>query len=244
MMDTKSKVLALESVSAGYGQIEVLHSLSLDIYEGEIVSLLGANGAGKSTTLMCASGIHPISQGIVRFCGSDISAIPAHERVALGVAQVPEGRRIFPRLSVHDNLLLGGFLQRDPRKAYETEEYIYSLFPILKERRTQLGGTLSGGEQQMLAIGRALMSKPKMLLLDEPSMGIAPLLVQKIFETLVELNRSGITMLLIEQNAHVALKISSRAYVMETGRVILSGKAGDLANDPRVCEAYLGKQSS
>ena len=243
-MVTKTTAIALDNVSASYGQIEVLHSISLDIHEGEIVSLLGANGAGKSTTLMCASGIHPATSGSVRFYDKDVSTIAPHDRVALGVAQVPEGRRIFPRLSVHDNLLLGGFLQKDPQVTMLTEEYIYTLFPILKERRNQLGGTLSGGEQQMLAIGRALMSKPKVLLLDEPSMGIAPLLVQKIFETLVELNRSGITMLLIEQNANLALKISTRAYVMETGRIILSGDAKNLATDPRVCEAYLGKSEN
>jgi branched-chain amino acid transport system ATP-binding protein len=232
--------LQLRDLRASYGKIEALHGVTVTINKGEIVSLLGANGAGKSTTLMCASGIIPITSGEVIFQGEGIQKIAAHDRVALGLAQVPEGRRIFPKITVHDNLKLGGYLQNDPIEKKRTEEYIYSLFPVLRERAHQLGGTLSGGEQQMLAIGRALMSKPSMLLLDEPSMGIAPLLVQKIFETLVELNRSGMTILLIEQNAHLALKISSRAYVMETGTITLQGPSSELASDPRVREAYLG----
>lgn len=239
-MVTDTPLLQLQDLRASYGKIEALHGVTLTINTGEIVSLLGANGAGKSTTLMCTSGITPITSGEILFKGASINHLAAHERVALGLAQVPEGRRIFPKITVHDNLKLGGYLQSDPAEKKRTEEYIYSLFPVLKERSQQLGGTLSGGEQQMLAIGRALMSRPSMLLLDEPSMGIAPLLVQKIFETLVELNRNGMTILLIEQNAHLALKISKRAYVLETGTIFLQGLSSELASDPRVREAYLG----
>jgi len=237
---SNTPLLSVESLCTRYGPIEVLHDLSLEVRQGEIVSLLGANGAGKSTTLMCISGIQPTTQGKILFQGRDLQEVPAHERVALGLCQVPEGRRIFSRLTVHDNLRLGAFLQNDKSIVKQREEYIFSLFPILSQRANQTGGTLSGGEQQMLAIGRALMSNPKMLLLDEPSMGIAPLLVQKIFATLEELNREGLTILLIEQNAHLALKISKRAYILETGRVILAGEAAVLASDSRVQEAYLG----
>lgn len=240
MNRSSTPLLSIKNLSSAYGLIEVLHDISLDVWQGEIVSLLGANGAGKSTTLMCACGIQPISHGTVSFSGKDISNIPAHERVFLGLAQVPEGRRIFPRLSVKDNLSLGAYLHRSMAENRETEEFIYSLFPILFDRQRQLGGTLSGGEQQMLAIGRALMSRPKMLLLDEPSMGIAPLLVQKIFESLKLLNRQGITILLIEQNAHLALRLSSRAYVLETGRITLQGDSSSLLSDSRIQEAYLG----
>ena len=239
-MVTETPFLQLRDLRASYGKIEALHGVTLTINKGEIVSLLGANGAGKSTTLMCTSGIIPLTSGEVVFKGESINTRAAHERVALGLAQVPEGRRIFPKITVHDNLQLGGYLHVDSVEKKRTEEYIYSLFPVLRERTHQLGGTLSGGEQQMLAIGRALMSNPSLLLLDEPSMGIAPLLVQKIFETLVELNRNGMTILLIEQNAHLALKISSRAYVLETGTVTLQGPSSELASDPRVREAYLG----
>jgi branched-chain amino acid transport system ATP-binding protein len=233
-------LLSIREITSGYGPISVLHGISLDVYPGEIVALLGANGAGKSTTLMSISGIQPLSSGSVRFNGKDISNVPAHLRVALGLAQVPEGRRIFPRLTVRDNLLLGAYLRADASEMARQEAYIYALFPVLAERRSQLGGTLSGGEQQMLAIGRALMSKPTMLLLDEPSMGIAPLLVKKIFESLKELSSSGLTILLVEQNAHSALAISSRAYVLELGRITLAGSATQLASDTRVQEAYLG----
>lgn len=242
-MTTESKgepFLTLVKIKASYGCIEVLHEVSLHIEKGEVVSLLGANGGGKSTTLMCISGIHKLNSGSITFNGLDITGAPAHERVGSGLAQVPEGRRIFPRLTVHDNLLLGAYLQKDPAEIMRTEQYVYSLFPILADRRSQFGGTLSGGEQQMLAIGRALMSKPTMLLLDEPSMGIAPLLVLKIFETLAQLNREGLTIFLIEQNAHLALKISKRAYVIETGRIVLAGNATELSADPRIQEAYLG----
>jgi branched-chain amino acid transport system ATP-binding protein len=189
---------------------------------------------------MCISGIQPLSSGEIWFDGSNITTMPAHERLKLGLAQVPEGRRIFPRLTVNDNLRLGAYSRSDEAEIRASEEYVYSLFPILQQRANQLGGTLSGGEQQMLAIGRALMSKPRMLLLDEPSMGIAPLLVRKIFETLARLNQEGMTILLIEQNAHLALKLAGRGYVLETGTITLSGDSSLLVSDPRVREAYLG----
>lgn len=240
MKPSSAPLLQVLDIRTSYGPIEALHDVSLEVRQGEIVSLLGANGAGKSTTLMCVSGIQPLTQGSIVFQGRDLADVPAHERVALGLAQVPEGRRIFPRLTVQDNLLLGAYTREDLQENRRTQEFIYSLFPILAERRHQFGGTLSGGEQQMLAIGRALMSKPSLLLLDEPSMGIAPLLVQKIFEALATLNRNGLTILLIEQNAHVALKLSTRAYVLETGSITISGSAASLLQDSRIQEAYLG----
>jgi branched-chain amino acid transport system ATP-binding protein len=240
-MTSKSPILSVRSLRARYGQIEVLHDVSLEIHQGEIISLLGANGAGKSTTLMCISGIHANYSGEIAFDGTAVESLAPHKRVALGIAQVPEGRRIFPRLTVHENLLLGAYLHTLSPQVTATEERVYDLFPVLKDRRSQFGGTLSGGEQQMLAIGRALMSRPAILLLDEPSMGIAPILVRKIFDTLATLNREGMTILLIEQNAHLALSISHRAYVLETGAITLQGQASQLANDPRVREAYLGE---
>lgn len=233
-------LLVIENLHASYGPVEVLHGMSLNVCSGEIVTLLGSNGAGKSTTLMCASGIHPLNSGTITFGGRDITKLPAHDRVGLGLAQVPEGRRIFPRLTLHDNLLLGAFLRTNKQEIAQCEKEMYELFPILAQRKNQLGGTLSGGEQQMLAIARALMGKPRMLLLDEPSMGIAPMLVVKIFEALKELNAKGMTILLVEQNANAALKLSNRAYVLETGRLILSGRSFDLLKDDRVRDAYLG----
>lgn len=237
---TKNRLLDIRGLQASYGPVEVLHGIDIHVNQGEIVTLLGCNGAGKSTTLMCASGIHSSMSGTIDLDGVDVSSIPAHERVASGLCQVPEGRRIFPRLTVRDNLLLGAFLRRDQTALLGDEEEMYILFPLLKQRRSQLGGTLSGGEQQMLAIARALMGKPRMLLLDEPSMGIAPMLVAKIFETLKILNERGMTILLVEQNANAALKLSHRAYVLETGRIILSGDSKDLLQDDRVRDAYLG----
>ncbi len=239
-MTTDSPLLSVRNIRSGYGPIEALHDISLDVFPGEVVTLLGSNGAGKTTTLMCISGIQPLITGEIWFDGSNISSMPAHERLKLGLAQVPEGRRIFPRLTVKDNLRLGAYSRTNKDEVRTSEEYVYSLFPILRQRASQLGGTLSGGEQQMLAIGRALMSRPRMLLLDEPSMGIAPLLVRKIFETLAQLNQEGMTILLIEQNAHLALKLASRGYVLETGAIILSGDSSLLVADPRVREAYLG----
>ena len=238
---TNDSMLLLDGIDSGYGALNVLHSVSLEVKRGEIVSLLGANGAGKSTTLMCTTRIRPIRAGKILFNGADISSDQAHELVPKGMSLVPEGRRIFIRLTVLDNLLLGAYTKSDQPWIEKSLEKVFTLFPILAERRKQLGGTLSGGEQQMLAIGRALMSGPKLLLLDEPSMGIAPLLVQKIFESLKKLNtEDGLTILLVEQNAHLALALASRAYVMETGKIVLSGPGSELAKDPRIQEAYLG----
>lgn len=239
-MTTNDTLLSVKGICSSYGPITALHDVSFDVLPGEAVTLLGSNGAGKSTTLMCISGIQPLTSGEIWFDGKDITSTPAHDRLRLGLAQVPEGRRIFPRLSVRDNLLLGAYSRSDKGEIAASQEYVFSLFPILRQRADQLGGTLSGGEQQMLAIGRALMSKPRMLLLDEPSMGIAPLLVRKIFETLKRLNDEGMTILLVEQNAHLALKLATRGYVLETGRVTLSGESLALSADPRVQEAYLG----
>jgi branched-chain amino acid transport system ATP-binding protein len=233
-------LLCISNISSFYGPIKALNDVSIDIYSGEIVTLLGSNGAGKSTLLMATSGIQPISSGSISFDSRNLAGIPAHERAALGLAQVPEGRRIFPRLSVYDNLVLGAYAQRNSNRSDFTLERVFTLFPILHERQAQLGGTLSGGEQQMLAIGRALMSHPRLLLLDEPSMGIAPLLVQKIFEALRVLHSEGLTIFLVEQNAHAALALSSRAYVLETGRITISDSSAVLQSDPRVQEAYLG----
>ena len=237
----REPVLDVQRISAGYGQIEVLHEVSLRVYPGEIVSMIGCNGAGKTTTLHAISGLRGLSAGRVVFDGRDLAKVPAHERVKLGLAQVPEGRKIFPRLTVLENLRMGAYLRRD-HDAVESElAQLYTLFPVLKQRLNQLGGTLSGGEQQMLAIARALMSRPKLLLMDEPSMGVAPMLVARIFETLKELNRSGLTILLVEQNAHLALKLSTRAYVIETGSIVLEDSAAEVLSNPKVREAYLGQ---
>lgn len=233
-------LLEVEGIRAGYGPIEALRGVSLSVEQGEIVTIIGANGAGKTSTLMCLSGILALRGGHVVFAGQDVRRVPAHERVKLGLAQVPEGRKIFSKLTVRENLELGAYLRRDGEVAEDLLR-IYDLFPILRDRGAQAGGTLSGGEQQMLAIGRALMSRPRMLLLDEPSMGVAPLLVAKIFEALGELNRQGMTMLLVEQNAHLALKLAHRGYVMETGEITLSDTADNLLCDARVREAYLGE---
>jgi branched-chain amino acid transport system ATP-binding protein len=231
----------LDTIRAAYGPIEVLRGISLHVNEGEIVTLIGANGAGKTTTLMCASRVHPLKSGRILLGGEEVHKIPAHKLVARGLAQVPEGRKIFPRLSVLENLEMGAYLRRDKAAIAETLERVFTLFPILRDRRGQSGGTLSGGEQQMLAIGRALMSGPRVLLLDEPSMGVAPLLIARIFEAIVQLNKEGMTVLLVEQNAHMALRTASRGYIIEGGHVVLSGPSADLIGDPRVREAYLGE---
>ena len=234
-------VLQVENIRAGYGPIEVLRGVSLRVEAGEIVTLIGANGAGKTSTLMCLSGIHPLRGGRVLFQGKDIAKTPAHVLVGQGLAQVPEGRKIFPRLSVFENLEMGAYLRRDKDGIAADYKRVFALFPVLEQRQRQLGGTLSGGEQQMLAIGRALMSQPKVLLMDEPSMGVAPLLIAKIFEAVRELNQQGMTILLVEQNAHAALKLAQRGYVLEGGRITLEDTAQNLLNDPRVREAYLGE---
>jgi len=239
-MTAELPLLRVEHVCSHYGLIQALNDVSLEINRGEIVTLLGANGAGKSTLLMTISGIQTLSSGAIYLDGCEISRVPAHKRVDMGLAQVPEGRRIFPRLSVLDNLLLGSYVSRDRDKSARTQRLIFDLFPILHDRKAQLGGTLSGGEQQMLAIGRALMSNPRLLLLDEPSMGIAPLLVQKIFEALRQLHSQGLTIFIVEQNAHAALELSQRAYVLETGSVTISDSSATLRQDMRIRETYLG----
>lgn len=234
-------MLHLANIHASYELIEVLKGISLEINKGEIVTIIGANGAGKTTTLMSISGIIKATKGSISFNNQDISNLPPHKVVELGISHVPEGRRIFPRFTVFENLEMGGFLCRDKKELKERIDMVYSHFPILLERRNQYGGTLSGGEQQMLAIGRALMSKPVLLLLDEPSLGLAPMVVSKIFEIIRKINGEGVTILLVEQNARAALMLANRGYVMETGTVILSGDAKALISDQKVREAYLGE---
>jgi branched-chain amino acid transport system ATP-binding protein len=233
-------LLELRDLHAGYGRIEVLKGISLTVDEGEIVTLIGANGAGKTTTLMTISGVLRPRSGSMRFAGRELANVAAHEVVALGIAQAPEGRKIFPRLSVLENLQIGAFTRSDLDGVARDIERVYELFPILAERRHQAGGTLSGGEQQMVAVGRALMARPKLLMLDEPSLGLAPLVVKKIFEVIAELNQQGVTILLVEQNARMALKLANRGYVLETGELIIQGAARELLDDPRVRSAYLG----
>ena len=232
-------MLKIENVVSCYGRIEVLHGVSLDIDAGEIVSLVGSNGAGKTTLMRVISGILPMTSGHILFDDQEIDRVPAHLRVARGIAQVPEARQVFGPLSVDDNLRLGAF-RRHAADAPRDLERIYTLFPALAERRTQAAGNLSGGQQQMLAMGRALMSNPRLLLLDEPSMGLAPVLVDQILDTVVALRKDGVTILLVEQNVNAALAIADRAYVLETGRIVLSGSSATLSDDPRVREAYLG----
>jgi len=232
-------MLQVENLSSRYGRIEVLHGVALEVHSGEIVSVVGANGAGKTTLLKCLSGVQPASGGKVHFRGEDISAKPAHRRTALGLAQAPEGRQIFTNLSVEENLRLGAYLFNDDRIDKDMEE-AFGLFPILKERRNMSAGGLSGGQQQMLAVARALMSRPSCLLLDEPSMGLAPKLVEQILDVVKNLRSLEVTVLMVEQNALAALGISDRGYVMETGRVVMSGPAEELIADKGVREAYLG----
>ena len=234
--------LEINDLHVFYGKIEAIKGISVVVNQGEIVTLIGANGAGKTTTLKTVSGLRPVSSGAIIFDGQDISGMSAHERVEIGISQVPEGRGIFPGMTVLENLEIGKYFRRD-RKSEMTEdlEKVYHLFPRLKERTSQAGGTLSGGEQQMLAIGRALMARPKVLLLDEPSMGLAPMMIQNIFNIITEINTAlGTTILLVEQNAQQALQRAHRAYVLETGKVVKEAKASDLLNDPAVREAYLG----
>ena len=234
-------MLKLESVSTYYGNIQALKEVSLSINEGEIVALIGANGAGKSTTLMSICGVTPPRKGRVLFEGEDITHLSSEKIVALGINQVPEGRRIFPYLTVRENLDMGAFLRKIKTEVQRDLEYVFELFPRLAERRHQQGGTLSGGEQQMLAISRALMSRPKLLLLDEPSLGLAPILVQQIFKIIRQINRdNNTTIFLVEQNANLALKTAHKGYVMETGRVTLYDTAENLLNNEEVKKAYLG----
>ncbi|MBF5031399.1 MULTISPECIES: ABC transporter ATP-binding protein [unclassified Micromonospora] len=233
-------LLEIEDVSLLYGRIQALHGISLTVDEGEIVALIGANGAGKSTTMRAISGIRPVASGTIRFAGEDITKLRADLRVRRGLCQAPEGRGIFPGMSVLENLDMGAYTRRDKAGIAQDLARVLDLFPRLAERRKQAGGTLSGGEQQMLAVGRALMSRPKLLLLDEPSMGLAPMLIQQIFTIITEINQQGTTILLVEQNAQQALARAHRAYVLETGRIVKSGTGADLLHDPSVKEAYLG----
>jgi len=234
-------MLAVENLSVNYGAIRALHQVSCRVDQGEIVALIGANGAGKTTILNTISGIVPAINGTVSFEGEDITRLPAHLIVRKGICQVPEGRRVFARMSVQENLEMGGFILTNKSDITHGIERAFTLFPRLAERRKQAARTLSGGEQQMLAMGRALMSNPRLLLLDEPSMGLAPMLVEKIFEIVVEINKTGTTIMLVEQNASMALSIAHRAYVLETGEVVLSGNAKELSENPEVRKAYLGE---
>jgi branched-chain amino acid transport system ATP-binding protein len=234
-------LLDVKDLRAGYGVIEVLKGISIHVDQGEIVTVIGANGAGKTTTLSCISGIVKTRGGSINFAGNDLARVAAHDIVKLGLTQSPEGRKIFPRLTVLENLQMGAFTRRDEAGVKQDIEKAYHYFPILKDRHKQMGGTLSGGEQQMLAIARALMARPKLLLLDEPSLGLAPMIVVKIFEVIRELNRQGMSVLLVEQNARMALKLAHRGYVMETGTITFSDKADALLNDPRIQAAYLGE---
>jgi branched-chain amino acid transport system ATP-binding protein len=232
-------LLEVDEIHTHYGAIEALRGVSLTVDEGEVVTMIGSNGAGKSTTLRSISGLTPASVGRIVFNEHEITRLPAHEIVGRGIALAPEGRHCFPRMTVRENLDLGAFRRRGSDIAEDLER-VYELFPRLKERERQKAGTMSGGEQQMLAIGRALMARPKLLMLDEPSMGIAPILVQRIYETINEINRQGVAILLVEQNANYALEIARRGYVLETGQVVLANKSSELRDDPAVQEAYLG----
>ena len=233
-------LLKIEDLHTNYGAIHALKGISLEVNEGEIVCLIGSNGAGKTTLVNSIVGIVKSSSGQITFDGKDITHVPAHAMTKAGIGISPEGREVFPELTVEENLRIGAFIVKDQNQIKESYERVYALFPRLKERTTQLAGTLSGGEQQMLAVGRALMSNPKMILLDEPSLGLAPNFVEMIFSMIKEINKQGVTVLLIEQNANMALQVSQRAYVLENGLVSMSVKASDIANNPMVKKAYLG----
>ncbi len=239
-MAGEETILALEDVNVYYGAIWALKGINLTVDEGEIVSLIGANGAGKSTTLRAISGVVRIASGRILFQGEELMKVPAHRIVRKGIAQVPEGRRVFANLTVLENLEMGAYTRSDKREVRRNLESVLDRFPRLRERRNQVAGTLSGGEQQMLAIGRALMTRPRLMLLDEPSMGLAPLLVKEIFSIIQEINREGTTILLVEQNARMALQVAHRAYVLETGRIVQEGPARDLLDREEVKNAYLG----
>ncbi|MBB5869144.1 branched-chain amino acid transport system ATP-binding protein [Allocatelliglobosispora scoriae] len=233
-------LLEISDITLLYGRIQALHGISLHVDEGEIVAMIGANGAGKSTTMRAVSGLRPVASGSIKFNGEDITRLRADLRVVRGICQSPEGRGLFPGMSVQENLDMGAYTRRDAAGIRTDQDRVFELFPRLAERRKQIGGTLSGGEQQMLAVGRALMSRPKLLLLDEPSMGLAPMLIQQIFNIITEINQQGMTILLVEQNAQQALSRAHRGYVLETGRIVKTGTGADLLHDPVVKEAYLG----
>ena len=234
-------LLTVEHLQVHYGVIKAIKDISFEVNQGEIIALIGANGAGKTTTLHTITGLLPAKAGSITFNGVDLLKTPPHKIVAMGIAHVPEGRRIFQQLSVYDNLRLGAYTRSNPKEIADTLASVYDRFPRLKERRNQIAGTLSGGEQQMLAMSRALMSRPKIMLMDEPSMGLSPLLVSEVFDIIREINDGGTTVLLVEQNAKKALSIADRAYVLETGRITLSGPASDLLHNDQVKKAYLGE---
>jgi branched-chain amino acid transport system ATP-binding protein len=235
-------LLSVTDLEVFYGRIQAIKGISFEVHEGEIVTLIGANGAGKTTTMKTMSGVRPVAAGSIKFDGTDVTKAPSHKRVAMGIGQSPEGRGIFPGMTVRENLDMGMYLRSDRKSAAAAAdlERVLTLFPRLRERIDQAGGSMSGGEQQMLAIGRALMGRPRLLLLDEPSMGLAPMLINQIFRIIKEINEQGTTVLLVEQNASKALSIAHRAYVLETGKIVSTGKGSDLLNDPSVREAYLG----
>jgi len=234
-------ILELSDVHTFYGTIEALKGISIDVHDGEIVTLIGANGAGKSTTLRSVNGLNHPSKGSIRFMGEDITSKPAHEIVRMGISQSPEGRKLFPRMTVVENLEMGAFQRSDKAGINEDMQHVFDLFPRLAERRSQKAGTMSGGGQQMCAIGRAMMARPRLLMLDEPSMGLAPIFVERIFETIVEINKEGTPILLVEQNALMALDVADRGYVMQTGRIALEGLASDLKTNDEVRKTYLGE---
>lgn len=234
-------LLSIENLEVYYGVINAIKGISFEVNEGEIIALIGANGAGKTTILHTITGLVQAKSGSIKFEDKDLLKTPAHKIVSMGIAHVPEGRRIFQQLTVYDNLKLGAYTRKDKKEIADTLEAVYERFPRLKERRTQIAGTLSGGEQQMLAMGRALMSHPKIILMDEPSMGLSPLYVSEIFDIIRSVNESGTTVLLVEQNAKKALSIANRAYVLETGKIVLSGDAHELMNNDSVKKAYLGE---
>lgn len=234
-------LLTVKDLEVYYGLIQAIKGISFDVNEGEVIALIGANGAGKTTILHTITGLVNAKHGSIEYEGRELTKIPAHKIVSLGMAHVPEGRRIFAELTVLENLKMGAFTRKDPKEIEESIQMVYRRFPRLEERKNQIGGTLSGGEQQMLAIGRALMSKPKIILMDEPSMGLSPLFVSEIFSIIKEISASGTTVLLVEQNAKKALEIADRAYVLETGKIVLAGDATELMNDDSVKKAYLGE---
>jgi branched-chain amino acid transport system ATP-binding protein len=238
---TAGPLLEVEGIETYYGSIQALKGISLEVYDGEIVTLIGANGAGKSTTLRSINGLNHPRRGRIAFRGTDITHVPPHDVVKMGIAQSPEGRKLFPRMSVTENLEMGAFQRKDKGEFKADMDRVFELFPRLAERRHQKAGTMSGGEQQMCAIGRALMARPKLLMLDEPSMGLAPIFVERIFETIVEVNKQGTSILLVEQNALMALEVASRGYVLETGHVAIADDAKALAQNPEVRKTYLGE---